>query len=109
MQQPIVSHHRTDPKQLERIPAGGSTQSTGLLISWQNGPLVVDGERVEPNGAFVETVIRAAIDRLEFYQSTPFRSRFNEDALVRLHESLACLQARTADREQRGVEGTHNE
>lgn len=88
-------------------PAGGCTQGMGFVISWQNGPLAVDGVRREPNGAFVEDVIRAAIDRLEFYQRSKFASGYNADAIVSLHAALVSLNARTHDREARGVEGTH--
>ena len=52
----------------EGNPAGGRVEGTGLYISWQNGPLGRGEARKEPNGAFVETVIAAAIQRLEYYQ-----------------------------------------
>lgn len=89
-------------------PAGGHTSGTGLSIDWQNGPLSVDGYKKEPNGTFVETVIRAAIGRLEYYQSSKFKSEYNERALHLLHQALGELASRTADRMSRGVEGTHN-
>ena len=48
-------------------PAGGVSTVTGATISWQNGPLGKQGtpERKAPNGAFVETVIDMARDRLQ--------------------------------------------
>lgn len=88
-------------------PAGGYVQGAGIKIDWQNGPLVVAGERREPTGAFVEGVIGAALQRLEYYQTTRFRCRENALAITKLEEALHWLQARTADREARGVEGTH--
>jgi hypothetical protein len=88
-------------------PAGGHTEALGISIHWQNGPLAVDGTRREPNGAFVEGVIQAAIGRLEHYNSTQFRCRENSLAITHLEEALHWLQHRTADRERRGVEGTH--
>lgn len=88
-------------------PAGGTTLGRGIAIEWQNGPLAVDGERRQPNGAFVEDVIRAAIGRLEHYNSTEFRCRENSLAITKLEEALHWLHHRTADREARGVEGTH--
>jgi hypothetical protein len=91
----------------EGKPAGGKTTGTGISIKWQNGPLAVDGERKEPNGAFVEGVISAAIDRLEFYQGTEFSCRENALAITNLQQGLHWLYARTADREARGIEGTH--
>lgn len=88
-------------------PAGGSTTGTGVIIEWQNGPLGRGAERKEPNGAFVEGVIQAALGRLKYYQSTPFECEENYMALVKLEEALMWLQKRTDDREARQVEGTH--
>lgn len=88
-------------------PAGGYVTGLGLSITWQDGPLNVDGERREPNGAFVETVIAAAVQRIEHYNETKFRCRENSLAITHLQEALHWLHHRTADREARGVEGTH--
>lgn len=88
-------------------PAGGFVHGTGLLITWQDGPLAVDGERKEPNGAFVETVIAAALQRIEHYNSTQFRCRENSLAITHLEEALHWLNARTNRRVVAGVEGTH--
>lgn len=91
-------------------PAGGVTHSTGLTIVWQDGPLGKSNtpERKEPNGAFVETVIAAAKDRIEFYQGTKFASVENVEALGYLSQALESLQRRTKAREAQGVEGTHS-
>lgn len=88
-------------------PAGGFVKGTGLDIQWQNGPLAVDGIRKEPTGAFVETVIAAAKQRIEYYNATEFRCRENSQAITKLDEALLWLNKRTNDREERGVEGTH--
>ena len=91
-------------------PAGGSVSGTGLEISWQDGPLGRDAERVAPNGAFVETVIAAAKQRIEYYQTAQkgkFACRENAMAITKLDEALMWLNKRTADREARAVEGTH--
>ena len=88
---------------------GGTTFGTGFAISWQNGPLGRDGDRIKPNGAFVESIILAAVDRLEYYQQSRFASAYNADALISLRQALARLNDRTSDRERRGVEGTHNQ
>ena len=88
-------------------PAGGVSQGVGFTISWQNGPLAVDGVRKEPSGAFVETVLKAVAERIEFYQRSKFNSSYNADALEHIYEALAILNARTTDRETRQVEGTH--
>lgn len=104
MRQPITQAHLTDDN---GNPAGGTTSGNGFFIEWQNGPLVVDGVRREPNGAFVEDLIAAILGRLEFYNSTKFRCRENSLAITKLEEALHWLDHRTADRERRGVEGTH--
>lgn len=89
-------------------PDGGVTSAPGLLISWQRGPMVVDGIRVGQNGAFVEDVITAAVERLKYFQSTKFECSENMVAITHLEAALRALQERTAAREQRGVEGTHS-
>jgi|ERR1035437_945717 hypothetical protein len=104
MLQKITENHINDE---EGRPAGGTTTGTGIGIQWQDGPLAVDGERKEPTGAFVEGVIQAAIGRLEYYNSGQFRCRENSLAITHLEEALHWCQHRTAAREARGVEGTH--
>jgi hypothetical protein len=91
-------------------PTGGGVTGTGLLIDWQNGPLGRGAQRQEPNGAFVETVISAAKQRLEFYQMAhggKFSCAENEDAITHLEAALTRLDERTKNRETREVEGTH--
>lgn len=88
------------------IPAGGCTYGIGFAISWQNGPLGRGPDRKAPNGAFVEDIIKAAMDRLEYYQASPFASTYNAEALVHLKAAVERLNARTAEREKRDVEGT---
>ena len=99
----FTSHHWSDD---EGCPLGGTTFGTGFAISWQHGPLGRDADRVEPNGAFVETLIEAVMDRLEYYQGSKFATEYNEGALSSLGVALDFLRRRTSDREDRGVEGT---
>lgn len=89
------------------MPAGGTVRGVGLSIDWQNGPLGRDGQRIEPNGAFVETVIAAVVQRIAYYQSSKFNCRENALALTKLEEALMWLNSRTAKREAQKVEGTH--
>lgn len=100
----FFAEHNTDAN---GKPAGGKSWGTGFEINWQNGPLVVDGVRRQPTGAFVETVIQAAADRIRYYQSGEFSCRQNALALTKLEEALHWLNDRTKEREARGVEGTH--
>ena len=102
--QTIESRHATDAG---GNPAGGVTTGKGISIQWQDGPLRENGVVREPNGAFVEGVIAAAIDRLEFYQSSKFKCRENALTITKLEEALHWCNHRTAKREERGVEGTH--
>lgn len=88
-------------------PAGGHVIGKGLNIDWQNGPLSVDGIRKDPNGAFVETVIAAALQRIEHYQAGQFNCHENALAINKLEEALHWLNARTNRRVTQGVEGTH--
>ncbi len=104
MNSPITQTHFRDETD---APEGGITQGRGFVISWQRGPLGRGADRIEPNGAFVEDVIRAAVGRLDEYQASRFNSSYNADALNHLHKALTALNARTADREKRAVEGTH--
>jgi len=108
MDGPIKSEHWHDA---QRNPAGGVTQGVGFTISWQNGPLGKPGspERRPPNGAFVEDVIKAAADRLNFYQAGRFGCAENEEALMHLDAALGALRKRTERRTTAGVEGTHKE
>lgn len=104
MNESITENHRLDEN---GNPTGGITTANGFVIHWQDGPLNVDGIRKEPNGAFVEDVIKAAIGRLEFYNESKFKCRENSLAITKLQEALHWLNARTTNRENRGVEGTH--
>lgn len=91
-------------------PSGGQTESLGLSIHWQDGPLAnADGTRKAPNGAFVEDVIQIAIDRLNFFNNSKFRCRENSIAITKLEEALHWLNARTDRRVKQGIERTHQE
>lgn len=105
MQSPITSSHFDDAN---GNPAGGTTFGRGFAIGWQNGPLGRDEGRKEPNGAFVEDVIKAALDRLEYYQRSKFACDYNARAINGLKAALESLNERTANRESRAVEGTHS-
>ncbi len=93
------------------LPAGGYATSRGLNIEWQKGPLGEEGpDRKEPNGAFVETLIAAALQRIEWYQEVnggKFYCAENSQAIIYLRNALLSLDQRTKDRQARGVEGTH--
>jgi hypothetical protein len=107
MNQRIHEVHKLDD---DGNPAGGSTNAIGLSIAWQNGPLGRGEDRKDPNGAFIEAVIQAALGRLRFYQQVSdgrFACRENALAITHLEEALHWCEHRTAAREARDVEGTH--
>lgn len=104
MLQDFESHNHLDE---DGKPAGGYVDSIGLHIDWQNGALGRGEDRKEPNGAFVETVIAAARQRIEFYETTDFKCQENQIAIGHLPLALEALYRRTTKREERGVEGTH--
>lgn len=74
-----------------------------ILISFQNGPIAEAGV----NGLTQEALIAICMDRLQSFQKGPFSSRENALALTKLEEAKHWLFARTLERMQRGVEGTH--
>lgn len=91
----------------EGNPTGGLAVGMGMRIEWQHGPLGRGEDRKEPNGAFVETVIAAAKQRIEFYQESRFACEANEKAIEALGVALEVLDGRTKEREEREVEGEH--
>lgn len=132
MPQKISANHFTDEA---GNPDGGQTFGPGFTIAWHRGPLTgdvtreecvtpehqwVDGAgdphdwittrtpcRRDPNGAFVETIIAVAADRLAHYQTTPFACAENQGALNFLREALGILNERTTQRQEQGIEGSH--
>lgn len=99
--------HQFNRLSLAGNPTGGTASGRGFCIAWQDGPLGRGENRIEPNGAFVETIIAAARDRLAFYQTSKFECAENADAIKCLDDALKHLQQRTRGREARKVEGTH--
>jgi hypothetical protein len=74
------------------------------LISFQNGPI---GEVGGVNGCFQEDLMAITRDRLQHFQKGDYACRENALALTDLERSILWLNMRTAQREHRGVEGTH--
>lgn len=95
----------------EGYPSGGTAMGEGLAIRWQEGmmPIGADGQLM-PNGAFIETVIETARQRLEFFQ-TEMDGRFacdeNAKAIEKLESALRWLDYRTAGRAARQVDNTY--
>lgn len=73
-------------------------------IKFQNGPIKEAGI----NGIHNEDLIAIVMDRLNFFQKGIYACEENSMAIIKLQESLMWLRKRTQDRDDRGVEGTHN-
>jgi len=74
------------------------------VVDFQKGAIKEHGV----NGVCNEDLIAMVIDRLQSFQESEFKCRENSMAITKLEESLMWLRKRTADRERRNVEGTHN-
>jgi hypothetical protein len=83
---PISSSHFSDA---DGNPAGGTTFGEGFAIGWQNGPTREQGSD-EPvrNGAFVEEVILACRDRIDYYQQSRFACEENAEAVRHLERCV---------------------
>lgn len=93
----LVSVFATDA---EGHPTGGVSTGQGIDIEWQRG---VDG----PNGAIIEDVVQAVIDRLEFFQNSAFACMENNLAIQRFRDGLDALEKRTQRRKAAGIKGTY--
>lgn len=80
-----------------------------LTVNWQDGPRGTDEQGVlkPQNGAFVEDVILAAIQRLEFFQGSKFESDYNAEAIGHLAQAIEALEKRSNERAQAGTLGKH--
>jgi hypothetical protein len=81
-------------------PAGPMNR---VPLNFQNGPI----NEVGVNGITHEALLAILIDRLEGFQSGKFANDYNASALDHLKDAAKALHARTLERMNRGVEGTH--
>lgn len=92
-----------DPK---HNPSADLTDSEDTFVSktilFQNGPLKESGV----NGITHEVLLAILIDRMEGFQSGPYASADNQEALEAMRTAQTALQRRTMARVARGVEGT---
>jgi hypothetical protein len=70
-------------------------------LRFQNGAV----DEVGANGITNESLLAIVIDRLQGFQSGPFKCRENALALTKLEEAMHWLHHRTRERSARGVEG----
>jgi hypothetical protein len=81
----------------------GADQVTTQVITFQDGPI----KEVGVNGTTHEVLLAILADRLRSFQAGPYADDRNKMALAHVLEAAAELNARTRERETRGVEGTH--
>ena len=111
----VVSEFTTDQ---DGNPTGGRTHmftkdpmtgdvdeeiAPALIVNWQDGIVGDDGQ----NGAFVEDVLEAARQRIQFFNSGRFRCRENSIAITKIEEALQWLDWRTRQRLQQDVENSY--
>lgn len=77
--------------------------ATSVPILFQNGPIGENGV----NGITNEALLAIVEDRLAKFQAGPFACSENGKALLHVKDALYWLRARTIDRLERGVEGSH--
>ncbi len=97
------AHHKYAISGFLRRNDAGTDDDTSVQICFQNGPI----KEVGVNGITNESLLAIVRDRLEGFQTGPYKCRENELALVKIEEAQHWLAHRTREREQRGVEGTH--
>jgi hypothetical protein len=78
-----------------------SAGCSAAKIKFQKGAM----KEIGFNGISDEALLAIIIDRLRGFQSGPFACRENALALTKTQEAMHWLNARTADRMARGVEG----
>lgn len=94
-----ASHHYS----MHLAPREPGAPTIAFNLSFQDGPIKETGV----NGITQEVLLTILIDRLEGFQTSKYANGYNETALAHCKEALAALNARTTEREKRGVEGSH--
>jgi len=72
-------------------------------LKFQKGPI----KEVGVNGITERDLLEIIKHRLSSFQASPFKSEYNHQALKAVQDAIDALDARTKDRENRGVEGTN--
>lgn len=83
---------------------------TYTVLSFQHGPIAVDAAGgCKGNGITIEALLQVAMDRLEYYQNSPYACDENGKALDGIQTALAALQSRAERRLREGVLNTNTE
>ena len=72
-------------------------------IEFQDGPI----KEVGVNGISNEVLLAVVRHRLQGFQSGPYACETNRQALDAVKLAMEAMHSRTRDRQNRGVEGTH--
>lgn len=83
-------------------PGADPHMAFGVMLPFQNGAIKEAGV----NGITHEVLIAIILDRLCSFQNGPYQCEENADAIKYLVLARAALGNRTANRSERGVEGT---
>ena len=94
---------RTNPS--DPFTARHGQPAEHATVLFQNGPIAEAGV----NGVTHEALLAILIDRMECFQAGPFKNDYNAVALEHLESARWALLARTRERMERGVEGTHKQ
>lgn len=78
-------------------------QTLLLAVQFQQGHPATEGV----NGVQMEDLLAICAHRLEAFQQGPYACNHNKVALENIQAALAALEARSAERQQRGVAGTY--
>lgn len=73
------------------------------FLYFQHGPI----REVGINGLTNEVLLAVLLDRIRGFQGGPYACAENDAAITHLECALEAMNARTREREARGVEGTH--
>lgn len=98
----ITTINTTDPKSPD-LPYGGAAYGEGFCITWQMGPVKINGV----NGAQVATVLGAVLQRIEFLNGY-FPCAENVESIKHLKKAIQSQLDRTNRRVTQGTEGTNN-
>lgn len=84
----------------QHVKENSARARTYCDVNFQNG-----NPADEINGISNEALLAIVLDRLQGFQSGPFACEKNKWAMVCVEDALQTLKSRTAERQERGVEG----
>lgn len=98
----VLVNNEGEPYHYKIDTANSDTNSLLGFVHFQHGPIKEYGV----NGCHNEDLLNIVKHRLEYFQRGPFACGENAEAITAIDHALWALNSRTADRQERGVEGT---